>query len=146
SASLFARPASVIAPPSRALGPGGPPMVVPEARKMAPREAGPRRRDTATARGGPCAAFGPAPAAFPPSQRRSEGVSLLLLLLGHQAEPRGQQFDVRPRRDQALAGVEHLGDVRRRGGPRRHADLRPPTAVQAAGLGYGDPGVAPAHL
>src|SRR5215467_12764802 len=58
-------------PPSRALG-LGPRLVVPEARQAAVREAGPRRRDTATAPGAAscrrragqrCAAFGPAPAA-----------------------------------------------------------------------------------
>src|SRR5215467_12468992 len=72
-------------PPSRAVGPGGPPLVVPEARKRAEQEAGPRRRDTATAPGAAscrrradrhCAAFGPAPAAAPENLRRlADGVS-----------------------------------------------------------------------
>src|SRR6516165_9834666 len=45
----------------------------------------------------------------------------LSLLLAHQAEPGRKQFDIRPRRDQALAGVEHLGHVRRRRRHRRYA-------------------------
>src|SRR5215469_5943904 len=53
-------------PPSRALGLGP--------RWL--REAGPRRRDTATAPGAPYAAFGPAPAARRQGLRLTEAVSL----------------------------------------------------------------------
>src|SRR5215472_11263135 len=73
-------------PPSRALG-LGPRLVVPEARQAAEREAGPQRRDTATAPGGAscrrrarkhCAAFGPAPAALPARSTPTARVSLHL--------------------------------------------------------------------
>src|SRR5215470_10708312 len=50
----FIWPPSAFWPPSRAVGPGGPPWL---------REAGPRHGDTATAPGAPYAAFGPVPAA-----------------------------------------------------------------------------------
>src|SRR5712691_532287 len=60
--------ALISSPPSRALR-----LVVPEARNLALREAGPWRRDTAAALTG-LAAFGPAPAAPVPGQG-GQGVS-----------------------------------------------------------------------
>src|SRR5215472_9448454 len=115
-------------PPSRALGPGA--SLASGGRSSAP---GTPQRPP----GGLMRRSAPAPAALisrpssqasvpsgcdarPRNRGPAEGFSLLFLLLAHQAEPGRQQLDVRPGRDKALTGAEHLG--RMRGGRRRHRD------------------------